>query len=380
MSDALYPLVKTRAALLLTQPFWGCLALRLKLEEMPASMTMGFVARGQTPTMATDGTHIFFDTKFVASLKPRELETVLAHEIGHCMFDHLGRRESRDPQLWNVAADFVVNLVLKDSGFQPVSSWLCDEKYRGMTAEQVYHALLEEGGEPESGEAMCNIMSPTDEDGACDAATAAQQAAEWGIAVAQSANAAKAAGKLPASLARLVGELMKPQVDWRATLQQFITARSRDEYNWNRPSRMYLSLGFYAPGLYSEHMDALAVAIDTSGSIDERTLNAFASEISGIRDSTQPRSTRVIYCDSDVNHVDDFDRYDELVVKPHGGGGTDFRPPFQHLQREGIEPACFVYLTDGYGPFPETPPPYPVLWCMTTDVQPPWGEVVRVEV
>lgn len=379
MTDKLYPLTKARAAMLLMQPFFGALALRLTLKEMPDDMIAEFKARRQLPTMATDGVNIFFDTAFVASLNGSELQTVLAHEVGHCMFDHLGRRESRDPQRWNMAADHVVNLVLKDAGFSAVGNWLCDPKYAGMTAEQVYAALQD--GTEDQPDPMCNIMKPgSGTDGDPDEASASIQATEWSIAVAQAAQAAKMAGKLPASLERLVGDMLKPKVNWRDVLRDFITCRARDEYTWTRPNRMYLSMGFYAPGLYSEQMDALAVVIDTSGSIDERTLSAFAGEISGIRDSTAPKSTRVIYCDARVNHVDEFERHDELTTKMHGGGGTDFRPPFAHLERAGVEPTCLVYLTDGWGPYPDAPPNYPVLWCMTTDVKPPWGDVVRIEI
>ena len=374
MSDPLYPLIKARAAILLSQPFFGQLALRLKMDLMSEEMKADFRANGLIPTLATDGVHIFFAEEFTSTLNSAELQTVLAHEVMHCVLEHIDRRNDRDPGRWNRACDHAVNLVLSASGFTPVGEWLCSPRFTGMTAEQIY-THLQDDPELDGGKALCNIMSAGG-----DEAERQDGAVEWQIAVTQSAAAAKAAGKLPSHLERFVGELLAPKVNWREVLRNFINSRARDEYSWQRPNRMYLSMGFYAPGLYSEQMDALAVAIDTSGSIDERTLSAFAGEISGIRDSTSPKLTKVIYCDSQVNHIDDFDRYDELAVKAHGGGGTDFRPPFQRLETEGVVPACFVYLTDGYGPFPSSPPPYPVLWCMTTGVVPPWGEHVRIEV
>ena len=81
-----------------------------------------------------------------------------------------------------------------------------------------------------------------------------------------------------------------------------------------------------------------------------------------------------------LNHVAEFAQGEQFKMVSKGGGGTDFRPPFEYVEREGITPACLIYLTDGYGPFPQNPPPYPVLWAMTTDVVPPWGEYVKVEV
>ena len=376
MSDQLYPLVKARATMLLTQPFFGQLALRLTLKTMTPEITYAaFTSRGLQPTMATDGTSIYFDTAFVESLDSSGMQTVLAHEVMHCAFEHMGRIEGRNADLWNRACDHAVNLILKDSGFAQVGEWLCDPKFQGMSAEQIYALLLEDASPNNPAPAMCSLMP-----GDGDEAQVQENAIEWQIAVTQSAAAARMAGKLPSHLERFVGELLKPKVNWREVLRNFVTSRARDEYSWARPNRMYLSLGYYAPGLYNEQMDALAVAIDTSGSISQPILDAFAGEISGIRDSTAPKTTKVIYCDSEVNHVDDFERYDELHVKPHGGGGTDFRPPFVMLDKGGVTPACFIYLTDGYGPFPEVPPPYPVLWCMTTNVEPPWGEHVRIEV
>jgi predicted metal-dependent peptidase len=121
------------------------------------------------------------------------------------------------------------------------------------------------------------------------------------------------------------------------------------------------------------------VAIDTSGSIDQATLNAFGSEIKAIAQSTRPSKIHVIYCDSEINHVDEFGPNDDLKFEMHGGGGTDFRPPFAYVEEHSITPVCFVYLTDMYGNFGKAPS-YPVMWCATTDVIAPWGETVQIEI
>jgi len=87
----------------------------------------------------------------------------------------------------------------------------------------------------------------------------------------------------------------------------------------------------------------------------------------------------VIYCDAAVNHVDTFEPNDELHFDMHGGGGTNFCPPFEYVAENGLKPVCFVYLTDGYGPFPSAPE-FPTLWCCTTEVVAPFGETVPIEV
>ncbi len=126
-------------------------------------------------------------------------------------------------------------------------------------------------------------------------------------------------------------------------------------------------------------MGEIVVAIDTSGSISQEMLNTFGGEIKAIVQSSRPTKTHVIYCDSEVNHVDEFGPNDDLHFDMHGGGGTAFAPPFAYVAEKSIKPVCLVYLTDGYGSFPAAPE-YPTMWVCTTDVVAPFGETVPIEV
>lgn len=127
-------------------------------------------------------------------------------------------------------------------------------------------------------------------------------------------------------------------------------------------------------------MDLAVVVSDDSGSISDKVLSAMSAEINGIRASVRPQQTMHISCDAAINHEQMFEPDDDFVMVSKGGGGTDFHPPFERIEELGLKPDCLVYLTDGYGPFPDQEPQYPVLWCMTTDVVPPWGDYVRIEV
>lgn len=356
-------LTRARTGLVLDQPFYGMLALRLQLVEEPG-----------IPTAAVDGKHIFYNPEFVAKQSPEETKTLLGHEVMHCVFEHIGRRGDREPRRWNQAGDFVINDVLVDSGFTPIKGWLHNKAYAGMTTDHVYEMLP-----PNDGDGTGGAGDPLDDcqDGAPD--DAVLNNVGWKIATVQAAAAAKAMGKLPGKLARFVDELTNPKVDWRAILQRFITETSKNDYSWTRPNKRFLAQGFVLPTLHSETMGEIVVAIDTSGSIDQATLNAFGSEIKAIVQSTRPSKTIVIYCDSEVNHVDEFGPNDDLQFKLHGGGGTAFAPPFQHVAENNITPVCLVYLTDGYGSFPSAPD-YPVLWCCTTDVVAPFGETIPIEI
>ena len=354
-------LAAARSKLIMGQPFFGMLALRLALVE-----------RSDIPTLAVDGKSVFYNPQFVIDLSNSLCQSAMAHEVMHCVLAHIGRRGSREPKRWNYAIDYAANLVLKDSGFEIGDGWLLDEKYRGMTAEQIYPLLPEKLGDGKGSGPLDEVM-----DGNADSTET--DAIEWKVATLQAAAAAKAQGKLPAGLDRFVEQSTKAQVDWRAQLRQFITQISKDDYAWSRPNRRYLSAGLYLPGLYSENMGPVVVGIDTSGSITPQVLSAFGSEIRALVQAVRPSELHVVYCDAEVNHVDVFTPHDDMQFKPHGGGGTDFRPVAEYVREKDLSPECVVYLTDGYGPFPERQD-VPWLWCMTTDVEAPFGETVRIEV
>lgn len=374
-------IVKARAGLIIDQPFFGTLALRLMLKVMSPQMEQTFKARGLKPTLAVDGRTIYYSEAFIDGLDVNLTKSAFAHEVGHCVFDHIGRRRHRDPNGWNIAGDYVINDMLKSAGFTLGEGWLYDPKYVGMTADQIYQALppsaKDGSGSGKGMKPLCDIM-----DGAGDANEQLTEVErnDWKIATIQAANAAKAQGKLPGSLERFIDELVNTKVDWRERLRRFITERSKDEYTWTRPNRRYLSAGLYLPSLYSETMGTIAVVTDDSGSIGNDVLQAFASEIAGIRDSVRPKKTIVLSCDAKVNHVDELEPDDEFKLKCHGGGGTDFRPPFKWLARRDIRPAALIYLTDMYGPFPEHDPGYPVMWVATSDVVGPFGDTIKIEV
>jgi predicted metal-dependent peptidase len=365
MTETLQKLTRARTQLLLDHPFFGELALRLRLTEDPAQ-----------PTLAVDGRSIFYNPMYVDKLSTGLTRAILAHEVLHCVFDHIGRRNNRTPTRWNHATDYATNQILVDSGFNLEDTGLLNPAYKGMTADQIYNLLPESTdnapGPGEKGGAFDNCM-----DG--DLTQTEVNATDWKIATIQAANAAKEKGALPASLARLVEELTTPKINWKDRLRRFVTEISKDDYSWIRLSRRFLGQGLFLPSLYSESMGEIVVAIDTSGSISQEMLNIFGAEIKAIVQSVRPQKTIVVYCDAKVNHVDEFTPDDELKFTMHGGGGTDFCPPFKLLEEQNKTPACFVYLTDGYGPFPGAPT-YPVLWCCTTDVIAPFGETLPIEI
>lgn len=370
-AEALKKLTKARAAMIMDQPFFGSLALRLLLVE-----------DNNIKTLAVDGKHVFYNADFIKSLSHELTKSAMAHEVGHCIYDHLSRRGARDPQKWNMAGDFVINDMLKQSGFEIGEDWLYHPSYAGKTSDEIYNILPDMPPSPNNGAgaaggSLCDIQP-----GSPDPATQNQQAQDWKIATIQAATNAKQYGMLPGSMQRFIDEMSKPRIDWKERLRHFVSELSKDDYDWTRPNKRLLEYDIVLPTLYNETAGAMALIIDDSGSINDQILSAFSAEIRSIINDVAPSMTHLIYCDS---HIPQNGRYDiakgeELPkFKVHGGGGTDFNPPFRDIDKRKLEPKCLVYLTDGYGPFPPEPPDYPVLWVMTTDVVAPWGETVPLD-
>lgn len=388
MSSASDKIAKGRAGLILDQPFFGSLALRLTPVEDPT-----------VATAWTDGKSLGFSPDFIDSLPLDQVKGLLCHEIMHCANQHTTRRGDRDKKRWNVACDLAINPIIEACGLSLPPGGLNDPSYRDLSAEEIYGRLPSEsegggkgdsdaGGDSEDqntdpggcGEVRDN---PGGEDDNSPASEAEKRQAEqeWKIAVAQAATQAKQAGELPAGLGRMIEDIVDPKLDWREVLRRFVDTSARNDYQWFPPNRRHVHNGFYFPSARSEELGSITVAVDTSGSVNVETLNQFAAELTDIVGKFRA-STKVIYCDTHVDEaaVQDFGP-DELPLelKPVGFGGTDFRPPFDYIEREGVQPVCMIYFTDGYcDRFPEEPA-YPVLWAIygrNERFTPPFGEVV----
>lgn len=401
-----------KSRLVLRHPFFGTLCLG-----------MGFEWSEDVPTAAVDDECIYMNQEFLATLTNDELVFVLAHECMHPALRHTQRIGSRDRHLWNCAGDYVINEHLVEQGVgKPPAKLLLDHelfvKGDGQT-EKIYRLLQEEaGGTPdddyegtdgsggveggESGEGNKHRRGkgkggqspknrqPLDEirEGGKDKGKGGQSEAErnraaeqWRVRVAQAAAAAKMCGKLSGGLARLVGELLEPQVSWRDQLAAFMTRCADDTRSWSRFARRLLPQGIYAPARSGEAMGEIVVAIDTSGSISDKELRAFGSELNGILNEAQPAKTTVVWFDSEVAGVDEFPRGEPLVLNPRGGGGTDFAPVMGFVADNCADAACVVVLTDlcceSFGDEPQCP----VLWCSTERRRTvPFGEVIEIKV
>jgi predicted metal-dependent peptidase len=367
---------RARANLVLAHPFFGALALRMKVIEDPS-----------IETACTDGSCIRYNPDFINGMSLAKVTGVVAHEVMHPAMLHHTRMGARDPQRWNMAADYAINPILVDAGFDLPDKALNNPAWKGMSAEEIYNLLPPGSGEGQGNDPGGCGGVDTGKGGADGKSPPTQseiaaQEAEWKVALAQAAHMAKQQGKLPAGLERLIEATLEPQTNWRQELHQFCNTPIPADVTWNRPNRRFISSGLYLPSRDVKMSGRFVAVIDTSGSIGPQELNEFGSEIKGIVDQMQPEEVIVMYCDAAVAHVDRFGPHDELTFAAHGGGGTDFRPPFQWLEKENIRPDALVYLTDGYGSFPdEEDVDFPTLWAINNrNVIPPFGVHIVIEV
>lgn len=391
MTSAANHLLQARTSLLWDSPFFGVLSMHLL--EVDATDDPAIT------TMATDGKHLWYDSKFVLSLSKAEMVFVLAHEVMHNALEHHIRRQHRNPGLWNVACDFAINLELvkAEVGKMPKVG-LIDEQFDGMSAEEIYRLLQNEidqngytmaGGvriEPEPGPDLggCggtkDACTPGDE-AAINHARAELQAQVRGAAMSA---AGAQAGSLPGSIQRLIDRLLQPKVDWRAVLRRFIDGVATRDYSWAAPNRRLIPHRIITPSLVSDSISHLVVAVDTSGSINDEILNAFAAEISGAFGDGAVDRMSVIYADAKVQHAEEFEAGDELALHPKGGGGTAFSDTFKFIRDRYQTGVACIYLTDLFVSDFGDEPEMPVLWAVhgrTKDfdrLSTPFGELVNI--
>ena len=359
-------LITARIGLLLRHPFFGNLATRLKLVD--ATDWLG--------TLATDGRHFYYNNDFVNKLTPKEAEFGFAHEVLHNVFDHMGRRDHRDPNLSNIAADYAVNQILVDERIGEVPDWIKifqDNKYRGWSYEEIYEdiekkaikidlstlgELLDEhlDGEGDGGESEGEDGEEVDGSGKGkgrpklteeEKKQIRDEIKEAMVAAAQSAGA----GRVPAGVARMIQDFTEPKMDWRQMLRMNIQSILKSNFSFTRPNRKSQHCGAVLPGMMNEETIDVSVAIDMSGSISDKMAKDFISEVKGIMDEYKDFKLDLWCFDTSIYAYKRFtgDTADEIMeYECAGGGGTDFEVNWQFMKDENIEPKRFIMFTDGY--------------------------------
>lgn len=375
-------LTKSRAGLVLDDPFFGSLLLRLIMVEDSSIETMG-----------TDGKKIRFNPAFVDSLSMDQLKGVLCHEVMHCALGHMSRRGDRNPIGWNIAADYAVNPIIRNKYSLPGGA-LFNPDWVNLSVEDIYSKIPkdEKSGQDKGkgkGKGQGQDVDPggcgavedlKNEDGSqASAADKSQSESEWKVAAVQAAQQAKSFGDLPAGIDRIIEEILNPKIDWREVLKRFVDTSAKNDYSLFPPNRRHIHNGLFLPSCKSNEIGSIVIAVDTSGSISQSQLNEFSSELFSII-SDFSAEIHVLYCDTKIQKEEFYSSGDlPSSLKARGGGGTDFRPVFNWIEEHGLIPSCLIYFTDLYGSFPEEIPFYPVLWIVNSSEESiPFGELLKI--
>ena len=418
--------------LLQKQPFFGSLVLRLPLRADPTRKTL-----------ASDGHEIRYSPDWVAETDAHLIETAMARVVMACALKHHTRRGERDPERWQTASQLVTHALLRDAGFTlPPEA----EAWEDLSVEQAYDRLPEPGegdsaedgnppqgangtgaaGQPPAGGDESGDPSDPDDQGdgrdgdsqdresasdatpshdpsgtgeVMDAAaraddgsdsgdapvdTAAEEQA-WDEAMHQALSIARAEGKAPGGVEKTVRNAHASALDWRTLLRRYMTDAARRDYSWSVPNRRFIDSGLYLPSIRSEGIDAIAVIIDTSGSLPAQTLAGFWAELREIAAEIRPERVVVLQVDAALQDAAEYGPDElpaEIMLK--GRGGTDFRPGFEWLDEQGIQPAVCLYFTDmECSSYPETEPRFPTTW-VNWGAPPsdwnrePWGERIDI--
>lgn len=463
-------------------------------------MAMKWIEDPTCKTAWTDGKRVGWNPAYVARLTFKQVIGLIIHEIMHPVMKHHTRRGNRDPRLWNMACDYVINILIIQYGFELPPGILYDLKYKGLTAEEVYNLLKDEerakqeknkqekeeekdGGNDEDGEESGEGSNGGSEDsegeeGADEGDEAGdeesregaesgdeqgeteadsedsgqegegensgsdrsgeqegsgeeegnqegmgqdeeaeqgegqggesgeEEAEEWEVGevrdavndegeelsenekrteeqrwdmnATQAAKIATAAGRGFAGMDRFVSQAVKAHVTWEEHLQHFMWELAKNEYDWSRPNQRYRYHGFYLPGLHNYEVGNIVIVIDTSGSINISIFNKFMAEIKEAL-TRYPMRVWVVFADDRVQEAQEVSLDELETLRPKGYGGTDFRPAFDWIEREGINPKAVLYFTDlECWSYPEDPG-YPVLWAIYGSARNvPFGEVITL--
>lgn len=427
-------LQEARCRLLETQPMFALLLMHLR-----------FVAVAGMRKISTNGRSIFFSAEYVDKLYGYELEFVLCHVLMHIVTGDIWRERDLRGDDYHLACDIQNNALMMSIGFPDTryphlgavqhkvpgngvppqaitkeqiralqffslyafedrvrnrylpdddrfwsdrTEWTCDGTLildvpevsppgplpdYGQAAAKAGKAGI--GGAAEDGEDLRQIWQSR--------IAAAEKTAERFAA--SQGERGTLAGVVPGHMKRRTDGVRTKQVDWKKVLQEYLQEEVCD-YSFSPPDRRFADTGFFLPDFNETAFQPLDVLfmVDTSGSVDRRSLSVVYGEIKGALEQFAGKlEGKLGFFDTEVTEPVPFSSISALeAIVPMGGGGTDFAPIFEYIRQSYRSrlPSCVVIFTDGYGPFPEEKevPAVPVLWLISNStVDPPFGRVAR---
>ena len=427
----------TRLRLLLDYPFFGNIAVGMDLIE-----------DATVETVETNGHWIKYNPDFTKNLTSNEKLFIYQHEICHIILGHPFRRQDRDHNIYQMAGDYAINLMLVDMMGVPIpGGGLYDIAYKGLSSEHIYEILFSKykdqakqhnknqpgpdpGPNPESGSnqdqgqdqdspGQDQDQDESGEDQVQDGSGQDQEEDDQGQDPKQvpdpkpkskpepepkpdpkqeefeeMVKAVKKSGisvdapdatkehetqsiinmsdfitggvgiSSDSIMRKVLTEMTSNNISWKELLTRFMNRSREDDYSWSVPNHRYQFGDVIMPSIKTKNSLKLAVAIDTSGSVNDYLLEKFMAEFKTLVSSIEYEELLLISCDDETHNPQRFHKFEEIDYTPVGGGCTDFRPVWEYIVKEAFLPDCLIYFTDlgverdGFG----EDPMYPVMW------------------
>ena len=362
---------KAKVQLVLHHPFFASTILRRKIEIVESP--------GFTACVDLSG-KIRFGREWLEKLTLQQTIFVMAHETMHYVLLHFLRTKWRDPRTANHYMDQVINDILEASGVgDPPEEGVYREDAREFAWEQLYEKNEDRmepgsGGDYQPGSGLDDLSG----EGAPEKIETLID--EIRSELAQAVQVAKSCGKVPAGLDRLIEDIINPATPWYHLLERWMTGYVKADITWAKPRKNMLAVAYFPSQNRHPSMGTLAIIADSSGSISQE-IPHFVGHLNKIMESCAPEKVYFLHVDAKVHQVDEFTE-DDLPIRIKsikGGGGTDMGAGLLWLQEKGIDVDACIVLTDGYTPWPEKAPLFPLAILCTTDQAVPYGELIKYD-
>jgi len=412
---------KARLAFLNDKPFWGNV------------LTIPYEITETVPTLGTDGVKFYINPKFIENFNQDNLKLFIAHEFLHILLSHTRNKRMKfaitSQRKWmsaNLAADYVVNNVIKEEFNRLPKDVYYDSTFAHMTFEQIFNELYKEednkfqeridsirGDSFDSNDnsfSNPNSQSTTNEtleellDGFSDeeikenkndknsSSNSKEETVEdinnqipeqlnrhkiWERRKEGIQNnsmetmmrniliQANLQGKLPAGLRREVDDILHPPIPIRDIISNFVLEKSKSEKSWKRPRKRFYP-PTYLPVKSKRNKLHIAVCFDTSGSISKDLLSEFYASIKYLFSFFKNNLNVIVFqADYIIQGENIITHIDQLRnIKFKGGGGTSFIGVFQRIEKEYSDIRGLIYITDTRGSYPKKEPNFPTIWLV----------------
>ncbi|DAB27692.1 MAG: hypothetical protein A2513_10080 [Sulfurimonas sp. RIFOXYD12_FULL_33_39] len=370
MSSIEQKISQAKARLLVDYPLFGTIASKVEL-----------VKNDDIQSFKSNGIRLEYNGDFLNSLEIAEMEFVFANAAMHASLSHEARKSGRSGWLWQLSTDYAINDMLVENGLERPHEAHYSERFSGMYAEEIYVLLKEDILRDEleyEADESDDVQNETDKQNSSANLQLSQDEQLFEEFAKATVDTEVKNGEVPSSLERFFTLTCNGKIDWRNELKAALERFYKDDFTLIPPNKKFLHVGIYLPSSTSQRFQ-LVVAVDSSGSVDEKLLGEFLSELNFLMNTISNFQIDLLVCDDKIRTHKTFYGGDILEAEVKGGGATDFRPVFEFIEKELADTKLLLYFTDLDGVFPKEEPNFSVKWISPKESEVPFGEVIVLE-